>query len=861
MIFRSLQSHSLDIYLGMVFLLALVLSGCNPDDGASTNPDPAPVQVPTQTPNPLPTQIPTQVPTQIPTQIPTQVPTEVPRENHQPGARIKAPQTSISGQTVTLDGSSSYDPDGDRLSYQWIQVGGPNIALSNTTSPMLTFIATMVAQPTQFSFQLTVNDGVLSSRARVSVKISPIDDNTSPSIISRSPQADQSGVAPDAEITVTFNEALLESSVESQSLLVNQNSNPVTGSVSYDSSNYTLRYKPAADLFAGLSYTVTLANSLTDLAGNTFAGESWSFITGVCATANDGSNLTLSCPSGQVINEVNFASYGTPGGSCGSFSKSSCDASNSMTVVTDACKGMDICTLNADSTIFGEPCDGADKHLAVQVTCGKPAPAGDVKKTIDLQAVASSNSVKLSWSLSGITPSKQEIMRGNDPDPGASSRIGMASSANEFIDHDVIVGESYYYWIKASDVDSSVTNSQVVSVTITVPAIPGRLEAEAYDSFFDTTTGNTGGELSQDDVDIEATADQGGGFNVGWVAPGEYLRYHINVAESAGYKLTLRVASPYSNKQLMVKLDGKDISGALTIPNSGDFQNWRDLSFNASLVAGVHQLEVSFLTDGINFNYIDLARDNSDSTDHDSWTLVWSDEFNGDRIDLSKWEHEVNATGGGNNELQYYTERSQNSWVSDGVLHIQALNERYTGPEGTRNFTSARLRTLNKGDWKYGRFEVRAKLPQGQGMWPAIWMLPTDWVYGGWAASGEIDIMEAVNLKGAGGNTIYGTLHYGGELPNNIYSGDKTEPSSSVVDEFHTYALEWEENEIRWYIDGVHYQTQNKWESNAAPYPAPFNQRFHMILNLAVGGNWPGNPNSSTQFPQSMDVDYVRVYQ
>ncbi|MCB0293988.1 MAG: glycoside hydrolase family 16 protein, partial [Calditrichaeota bacterium] len=124
------------------------------------------------------------------------------------------------------------------------------------------------------------------------------------------------------------------------------------------------------------------------------------------------------------------------------------------------------------------------------------------------------------------------------------------------------------------------------------------------------------------------------------------------------------------------------------------------------------------------------------------WQLVWHDEFDGTRIDGNKWEHEVNAQGGGNNELQYYTARPVNSFVKDGVLTIQALQESYTGPEGTRDYTSARMRTLNKGDWRYGRFDIRAKLPYGQGLWPAIWMLPTDWVYGGWAASGEIDIME-----------------------------------------------------------------------------------------------------------------------
>ncbi|MDG9668684.1 RICIN domain-containing protein [Hahella sp. CR1] len=393
-------------------------------------------------------------------------------------------------------------------------------------------------------------------------------------------------------------------------------------------------------------------------------------------------------------------------------------------------------------------------------------------------------------------------------------------------------------------------------------SIPGKIEAEDYSAFSDTTSGNTGGGYRQDDVDIEATADQDGGFNVGWTAPGEYLRYNLNAGESGDYKVTLRVASIYAGKQVVVKLDGADVSGALAVPNTGGWQNWADISFNANLSSGAHQLEVAFLTDGINLNYINFAKggDPTDPTDPPGWTLVWRDEFNGDSIDLGKWEHEVNGNGGGNNELQYYTARSQNSWVSGGKLHIQALKERYTGPEGTRDYTSARLRTLNKGDWKYGRFEIRAKLPWGQGMWPAIWMLPTDWVYGGWAASGEIDIMEAVNLKGAGGNEIYGTLHYGGEWPNNTHTGDHMAPSSSVVDQFHTYALEWEENEIRWYIDGVHYQTQTDWYSTAAPYPAPYNQRFHMILNLAVGGNWPGNPNGSTVFPQSMEVDYVRVY-
>ena len=129
----------------------------------------------------------------------------------------------------------------------------------------------------------------------------------------------------------------------------------------------------------------------------------------------------------------------------------------------------------------------------------------------------------------------------------------------------------------------------------------------------------------------------------------------------------------------------------------------------------------------------------SDITDTiPGWNLVWSDEFDSPNIDLTKWEHEVNGEGGGNNELQYYTDRVLNSFIDDGKLVIRALKESYTGPDGTREYTSARLRTKYKGDWKYGRFEISAKLPIGQGLWPAIWMLPTDWVYGGWAASGDL---------------------------------------------------------------------------------------------------------------------------
>lgn len=241
------------------------------------------------------------------------------------------------------------------------------------------------------------------------------------------------------------------------------------------------------------------------------------------------------------------------------------------------------------------------------------------------------------------------------------------------------------------------------------------------------------------------------------------------------------------------------------------------------------------------------------------WTLVWSDEFEGSNIDMSKWSYEVNGSGGGNNELQYYTARTNNSFIENGTLVIQALEENYTGPDGTRNYTSARMRTLNKGDWTYGRFEARMKLPYGQGLWPAFWMLPTDWVYGGWAASGEIDIMEIVGHEP---NVLHGTIHYGGEWPNNTSSGDiYTLPSGNFSDDFHVFAIEWEEGEIRWYVDGFLYHKETSWYTESGPpFPAPFDKRFHILLNVAVGGNWPGSPDESTEFPQRMTVDYVRVY-
>jgi beta-glucanase (GH16 family) len=243
----------------------------------------------------------------------------------------------------------------------------------------------------------------------------------------------------------------------------------------------------------------------------------------------------------------------------------------------------------------------------------------------------------------------------------------------------------------------------------------------------------------------------------------------------------------------------------------------------------------------------------------DDWKLVWSDEFKGNTLDYSKWGIEVNAFGGGNAELQLYTDRKENVRVADGHLVIEARKNQPNIVGTSRQYSSGRLRTKHRGDWKYGRIEIRAKLPQGQGIWPAIWMLPTDEKYGGWAASGEIDIMELVGHKP---NEVLGTLHYGNQWPNNKHTGSSFKlTKGTFADAFHTFTVEWEAGRISWLIDGKLYQTQTKWSTPNDPFPAPFDQRFHLLLNLSVGGRLPGNPNATTKFPQQMLVDYVRVYQ
>jgi beta-glucanase (GH16 family) len=242
---------------------------------------------------------------------------------------------------------------------------------------------------------------------------------------------------------------------------------------------------------------------------------------------------------------------------------------------------------------------------------------------------------------------------------------------------------------------------------------------------------------------------------------------------------------------------------------------------------------------------------------------VWADEFDGTTLNPANWEPMIGTgtsyglpAGWGNNEWQYYTARSENLFVSGGYLHIVARQESYAGSD----YTSARIRTRNRQEFLYGRIEARIKLPSTRGIWPAFWMLPTDSPYGGWAASGEIDIMESINTA----TTIHGTLHFGGNWPNNASHGGSVTGGINYGDDFHVYRIDWEPDSFRWYVDNQLYftATSNVWYSTAAPENprAPFDTPFHLLLNVAVGGNWPGYPNSTSVFPQEMLVDWVRVY-
>ncbi len=245
-------------------------------------------------------------------------------------------------------------------------------------------------------------------------------------------------------------------------------------------------------------------------------------------------------------------------------------------------------------------------------------------------------------------------------------------------------------------------------------------------------------------------------------------------------------------------------------------------------------------------------------TSYPGYTLAWADEFNGTSLNTTDWSFEngdgcPGNCGWGNNELEYYTERPENLFFQDGKMIIEARKENYAAG---KPYTSSKILTRGKKVFKFGRIDIRAKLPKGKGIWPAFWMLPQSNVFGGWPKSGELDIMEMIGHQPA---TTYGTLHFGPGPGSTQLGGNYTLPSGIFNDQFHVFSVEWKLNEIKWLIDGVVYSTHTSAEFGANNYP--FNEDFFLIVNMAVGGNWPGNPDATTYLPQWLILDYIRVYQ
>jgi len=237
-------------------------------------------------------------------------------------------------------------------------------------------------------------------------------------------------------------------------------------------------------------------------------------------------------------------------------------------------------------------------------------------------------------------------------------------------------------------------------------------------------------------------------------------------------------------------------------------------------------------------------------------TLIWQDEFNGTALNETDWSFETGGGGWGNNELEYY--RKENTTVSDGVLIITAKKESFSGS----NYTSSRLITKGKKSFKFGRVDIRAALPKGQGIWPALWLLGSNIDDVGWPKCGEIDIMEMIGGSGRE-KTVYGTPHWWDtdQIGHASYGSQYSLSSGTFADQFHVFSIIWTADAITWYVDDIQYHTIDITPAEAPERFDEFRNNFFVIFNIAVGGDWPKNPDSTTVFPQRMVVDYVRVFQ
>jgi beta-glucanase (GH16 family) len=421
-----------------------------------------------------------------------------------------------------------------------------------------------------------------------------------------------------------------------------------------------------------------------------------------------------------------------------------------------------------------------------------------------------------------------------------------------------VVNYSFTISNSTTTADTAAAQVTVGSGATTPSGTSCTLQAEDYTTAYDTTAGNAGNQYRTGDVDIEATSDTGGGYNVGWTANGEWLAHNnVTFPSSGAYTISYRVAAPAAGGVISADLNAGAIQlGTTAVPATGGYQSWTTVSRTVNVNAGTYNLGTFVSTGGFNLNWIriDGASCGGTTTTPNptptptGWTLSWADEFNGTALDTGKWNIEVNGDGGGNGELQYYTARPENIRVTGGNLVIEARKEAYNG----KQYTSGRITTQGKFSQAFGRMEARIKIPTGKGTWPAFWMLGNSINTVSWPRSGEIDIMEHVNNDAPN----YGTIHWADANGNHVSYGN---PSAALdFSQFHVYAIEWDTSAIRWYVDGVKFSEANI--AGGINNTQAFQSPFFLLLNLAVGGQWPGSPDGSTVFPSQMLVDYVRVY-
>ena len=581
--------------------------------------------------------------------------------------------------------------------------------------------------------------------------------------------------------------------------------------------------------------------------------------------------------------------------------------------------------------------------------------------TVDLGANYSVNRVKLTWEAAYASAYQIQLSSDNTNWTTLKSITGNTTTTN---DQTGLSGTGRYVRIygtsRATTYGYSLYEIEVYGTAVESPyngsaiALPGTIQAENYDlggeglAYHDSETANQGGVYRTDGVDIEASTDAGGGYDVGWTAAGEWLKYSVNVNTSGNYTLGFRTAGT-SAGAVSVLVDGANVTGTVNLPNTGGWQTWATTNVsNINLTAGQHIVEVLVVTAGFNLNYVSVTTTNqapsisltspasnatftapasvtinATASDADgtvskvdfyngstllgtantspysfTWSnvatgsysitakaidnsgavttsgavsitvnavvsncpnLTWSDEFNGTSLDQTKWSYQTGDgcpgnCGWGNNELEYYTSSTNNVNVSGGNLAIVARNENNYNGTG-KNFTSGKLVTSGKFSQKYGRYEARVKVPSASGTWPAFWMLADNTQ---WPATGEIDILECAN---ANPTTWFGTLHYASTAGVHQSKGSTWTSSTPLSNDFHVYACEWNTDQISWYVDGVLRGTATKAAVISGGGAWPFDdQKFFIILNLAVGGNFTGQTPNPAEYPQTMLVDYVRVY-